>query len=177
MSLHPVVVLGFYAACIAAGSVVLYLIDRTAAHDPMHIAACIRENPGLSLEKIAAKTNASHLRTAYTIRRLIRKHVVMRIAKNGVSTYSIRKIPKSSAEEILQEILGNDALHLTFAVVVEKPEITKREIIDTTGLSGIQMFWYLSRLEMFGAIVRDKKIGKWTYRAADTFIKAYAVYK
>ena len=102
----------------------------------------------------------------------------MCIARDDGCTYSIRQKPRCAEEKILQEIVGRVALHRIFSVIVNEPGICRDKISERAGLSGIRTNWYLSRLEMFGAVRTEQdRHGKICYTVADAFATEYKKYR
>ncbi|MDV0443100.1 winged helix-turn-helix transcriptional regulator [Methanorbis rubei] len=152
-------------------------IDSAATGEMARVAACIRENPGISSDAIAQKTGIPQFWTDHAVRKLKRRSLILVIMRDGVSTYWVRREPKCAEEKILQEIMGRDVLHRIFSEIFERPGASAEEIAKRTGLSGVRVGWHLSRLEMFGAVVGEEVLGLKKYRTADMFREAYEIYQ
>lgn len=155
----------------------LHTRSRPDSDDPDaksgQILAAIRNNPGITFSELRTLTGYSRSSLTHHLLSLEHYAQLITISSGGTTHYYPISNGLNLKEERLRLLLTGENPHTIFRTIMDHPEISQKQLIETTGIPQTTCQWHLSNLLGEHIITKEKKKNSICYKVTPENIRLY----
>ncbi len=141
----------------------------------LHLLDTVEKNPGTTVSELRTVTGYSRNSLSRTLHLLEHDEKLLTIISSGTTHYYPITETLNPDEERMRLIIAGENPHQIFRTIMEHPEITQKQLIETTGIPQTTCQWHLSSLLDEQVIAKEIYKNTACYTALPAYIQLYRI--